>query len=590
MSKNDYNSSVGIYHSLRELVTTEAHSARNDYDRLLHKSLRERILQGKCLSEIRFHKKLTQGLLRFGCDDNQTEFREGDLVILHLGDPFEPICQAHWAGDGLDLEGREYVDLVIAESSAETIQKSRGVFTVDAGFLDLSAQLLRALDEMGSSERGRSRILPLFSGNSEVKALDPYAYEDAANNAAKADYNPTQEEAVGIGSGCDWCALIQGPPGTGKTRVLAQIVRERFHRGERILVTACTHRTIDEALNKVKTINPECDRIAKVGEIGAQLIAGIPLHGTFSECDFDTSLEGFVIGATPYCAFSSRLKTVEFDCVIIDEASQMTLPLAIMAMLRADKYVVIGDEQQLPPVLLSKSSFEAKNYGLFQSLGGVSVREVLNETYRMNREICEWVGREFYLGDLEPRESCRDKKLELSGPASQPWLSEAMKPDKSIVWIPTQTKSTRHCSAEEASLVNQLMAELHRRGHAINDVGVITPFRRQARLIRRYLRHNRIWDLAEIREVVIDTVERMQGQERSVIILSIAAADLGFLNSIQEFIYLPSRLNVIVSRARVKVIILAADSFLELTPSSDEVSDALAHWQNLRESSHTVEI
>ena len=528
--------------------------------------------------------------MRFDCGDNQTEFREGDPVILHFGDPFEPICKAHWAGDGLDLEGNEYIDLVVAESSAENIDNSSGVFTIDAGFFDLSSQLLRALDEMGGSERGRSRILPLFSGNAEVEGLNPYEYEDAANHAAEAGYNSTQEEAVGIGSGCNWCALIQGPPGTGKTRVLAQIARERINRGERILVTACTHRAIDEALNKVKAINPECDRIAKVSDMGTQLNDGIPLYRTFSDCNFDDSLEGFVIGATPYCAFSSRLKQVEFDCVIIDEASQMTLPLAVMAMLRADKYVVIGDEQQLPPVILSKSSFEARNYGLFQCLGGVSVREVLNKTYRMNREICEWVSREFYFGELEPRESCSDKKLELSGQARRGWLSEVMRPDKSIVWVPTQTKLTRHCSVEEADLVNQLMEELHRRGYAINDVGIITPFRRQARLIRRRLRHNRIWDPAEIQDVVIDTVERMQGQERGVIILSIAAADLGFLDSIQEFIYSPSRLNVIVSRARVKVIILAANSFLEVKPFSDQVSDALAHWLNLRNSSHIVEI
>ena len=569
MSKNDSSSSVRIYQNLKELVTTEARSAKDSYECLLHKTLRERILQGKCLNKVSFRKKLTGSLMRFGCRHNQTEFRQGDPVILHSGNPFEPICQARWVSDGFDLDGCEYIDLAVAESSADSIENSNGVFTVDAGFFDLSAQLLSALDEMGSSERGRSRILPLLSGNTKVEGLDPYEYEDAANYAAKAGYNPTQEEAVGIGSGCNWCALIQGPPGTGKTRVLAQIARERFNRGERILVTACTHRAIDEALNKVKAVNPECNRIAKVGEMGTQLVGSIPLYGTFTDCNFDEGLEGFVIGATPYCAFSNRLKQVEFDCVIIDEASQMTLPLAVMAMLRADKYVIIGDEQQLPPIILSKSPFEASNYGLFQRLKGVSERESLNETYRMNREICEWVSNEFYLGELKPRESCRDKKLGLSGQASQRWLSEAMRPDKSIVWIPTQTESARHCSVEEADLVNQLMSELHRRGHAIDDVGVITPFRRQARLIRSRLRHNSTWDTAEIRDVIIDTVERMQGQERSVIILSTAAADPGFLNSIQEFIYLPSRLNVIVSRARVKLIILASKSFFGVVPSND---------------------
>lgn len=586
----DSKNHIKIYQELKELVTVEARSAWNDYERLLGKPVPQRILQGKCLKGLSFRRKLAKNLIRFECAENQSEFREGDPVILHTGNPFEPVCAAQWARDEIAVDGREYIDLVATDSCIESIQSSGGVFILDAGFFDLSAQLLRALDEMGGSGRGRSRILPLFEGNTEVEAVNPFEYEDGASHAAEEGCNTAQEEAVGIGSGCNWCALIQGPPGTGKTRVLAQIVRERVNRGERILVTACTHRAIDGALNKVKTFSPECERIAKVGAMGTQLLATVPLYEKFSECNFDQSIEGYVIGATPFCAFSNRLKQADFDCVIIDEASQMTLPLAVMAMLSADVYVVIGDEKQLPPVIRSKRSFEAKNYGLFQRLGGVSAREMLYTTYRMNNEICEWISGEFYFGQLEPDESCSDKTLELSGTASQEWLGETMRPDRSIVWLETQARSTRHYSAEEADIVNQLMSELYRRGHEIGDVGIITPFRRQARLIRHRLQKNSIWDPAEIREVVIDTVERMQGQERSVIILSTAAADPGFLDSIQEFIYLPSRLNVIVSRAKVKVIILAAGSFLEIDPDHDEVSDALAHWKSLKETSHIVEV
>jgi DNA replication ATP-dependent helicase Dna2 len=581
---------VEIYQELRELVMAEARSARDEHERLLYKPVRDRILQGKCLSNVKFLKKLSGGVLRFSCRNNQAEFREGDLVILHEGDPMKPVCQAQWAGDGLGLDGQEYIDLVTSEPSLEKINGSDGVFTVDAGFFDLSPQLLRALEEMGSSERGRAQILPLLGETIEVEGVDPFEYEESAGHASEEGYNPSQEEAVGVGSSCKWCALIQGPPGTGKTRVLAQIVRERLNRGERILVTACTHRAIDEALNKIKAINPECERIAKIGVMGTQLVEGVPLYEKFADSDLDESLEGFVIGATPYCAFSDRLRQVEFDCVLIDEASQMTLPLAVMAMLRADKYVVIGDEKQLPPVILSKSSFEAQNYGLFQRLGRVSERELLNTTYRMNQEICDWISQEFYFGELEADESCRDKKLNLSGQASAAWLSDALSPEHSIVWIPTQMKSTRQYSMEEADLVNQLMSELHRRGHDISDVGIITPFRRQARLIRHRLQQNKDWDPSVLRDVVIDTVERMQGQERSVIILSTAAADAGFLDSIQEFIYLPARLNVIVSRAKVKVIILAANGFLEINPSSDDAASAIGHWRNLQGSSHVVDV
>ena len=590
MSSKDSSTPVEIYKKLEDFIIKESSCARNDYENLLRKPVKERILVGKCLNKIRFSRKLRKNVLRFECTANESEFREGDLVTLHTGNPFEPLGHAQWVWDEITSDGNEYIDLSLNDDCRERIDQCSETFTIDASFFDLSPQLLQALDQMSASERGRSRILPLLEKATETAGLEPYVYDAAASQAKSDGFNEAQQEAVGMGSSCHWCCLIQGPPGTGKTRVLAQIVRERVAKGERILVTACTHRAINEALQKVVAMNPDNDRIAKIGMVEREPTSRISCYEQFSETDFEQSMEGYVIGATPYCAFSDRLKQAEFDCVIIDEASQMTLPLAIMAMLSADTYVVIGDEKQLPPVILSKSALEAKNYGLFQRLRDVVESEMLNITYRMNHEISDWVSSEFYLSELDSNESCCDKTLQLSGQPSQSWLGEVLRPDESIVWIPTQVESTRQYSMEAADLVNQIISELHRRGHPISDIGVVTPFRRQARVIRNRLQKNRDFDPSELQNLVVDTVERMQGQERSVIILSATAADSGFLAAIQEFIYLPSRLNVMVSRAKVKVIILAANSFLEIDGSNEDVCNAIEHWKSLKNSSHIVVI
>lgn len=581
---------IEIYKELKDFVIEESRSSRNSHETLLRKPVRDRILVGKCLNRIKFVRKLTGGILRFECASNESEFREGDFVTLHTGNPFEPLGQAQWVGDGVSSNSREYIDLAVSDFCAKQIDEGDGELTLDASYFDLSPQLLKALDEMGASERGRSRILPLFCEDTQSGGVDPEEYDTATEKAEEEGFNNPQTDAIGIGSSCKWCSLIQGPPGTGKTRVLAQIVRERVARGERVLITACTHRAINEALQKVVELDPENKRTAKIGMAGRDALGTVPCYDNFAETDFELSTEGYVIGATPYCAFSDRLKQTSFDCVIIDEASQMTLPLAIMAMLSAECYVVIGDEKQLPPVVLCRSPMEAQDYGLFQRLGSVSEREILSTSYRMNESICEWVSTEFYLSELDASESSSGKVLGLSGEPSQPWLQEVLRPDKSLVWIPTTVTATRQYSMEESDLVNQIIGELHRRGHKLEEVGIVTPFRRQARVIRNRLQKNRSFDPAELQGLVVDTVERMQGQEREVIILSTAAADSGFLEAVQEFIYAPARLNVIVSRAKLKVIVLAADGFLEIEGSSDAMCDAIEHWRSLKNVSHVVEI
>ncbi|GHB93372.1 DEAD/DEAH box helicase [Cerasicoccus arenae] len=584
------NNQLALYQELKQLVAEESRALQASHEKLLRMPVGKRVFQGKCLERVTYRQKQDNNVLRFECDENLSEFREGDPIVLHTGNPFEPVSYGNWVRDGETFSGREFVEIAVSDVGTQAIAACGDSLMIDAGIFDPAPQLNRALDEMGASKRGQSRILPLIEGKVQTDGVDPEEYDNAATEAATNNFNDSQQDGVAIGSTTDWCALIQGPPGTGKTRVLAQIVRQRLACGERILVTACTHRAIHEALNKIHGLNPELERVAKVGVYSIDQSLEVPVYDNYAECGFDESTEGYVIGATPFTAFSSRLNRAEFDCVIIDEASQMTLPLAIMAMLSADCYVVIGDEKQLPPVLLSKCAFEAKNFGLFQRLRHVAEREMLTTTYRMNHEICRWVSSEFYSGELEPHEGCRDNVLPLSGEASQPWLNEALSSEHSLVWIPTQVENTRHYSMEEADLVNQLIAELHRRGHPLSDVGVITPFRRQARVIRQRLRQNRTWDRADLQGVVVDTVERMQGQERSVIILSTAAADRRFLSAVEEFVYFPSRLNVIVSRAKVKVIVLAAENFLQTVSAMDEVREAIEHWRSLREASHVVDV
>src|SRR5690606_10156126 len=146
------------------------------------------------------------------------------------------------------------------------------------------------------------------------------------------------------------------------------------------------------------------------------------------------------------------------------------------------------------------------------------------------------------------------------------------------------TIHTRHYSMEEADLVHQLVCELFSQGFDLRQLAVITPFRRQGRIIRRRLLQSKILKNDAIGGMVIDTVERMQGQERQLIIISTAASDVGFLTAIREFIYLPQRLNVAVSRAQSKCIILGSDTFIDSKRFCHDpvIADAVKLWKDLK--------
>jgi DNA replication ATP-dependent helicase Dna2 len=145
--------------------------------------------------------------------------------------------------------------------------------------------------------------------------------------------------------------LIKGPPGTGKTLVLAHLARLLAEDGRRVLVTGLTHRAIQNALNKVCVVDNQVP-VCKIGNYQHAGDLNVPNFDYFGQSSFGDLDGGYIIGATPFACRSNRLANVEFDVVIFDEASQVTFPLAIMGMLAADKYIFIGDDNQLPPVII----------------------------------------------------------------------------------------------------------------------------------------------------------------------------------------------------------------------------------------------
>src|SRR5262249_48050390 len=248
--------------------------------------------------------------------------------------------------------------------------------------------------------------------------------------------------------------LIEGPPGTGKTHVLAcmliALMREAWHRGSplRLAVSALTHQAIDTLLAKadellrsplVKNFPGRClkwgQRLALSQEEGAPLnwrpsadaVAGNGPYGptptqsrqdrlplTYVDDAADVLAEPYVIlGATGFGLYQlfdshtgalARLRRRRasspfpafFDWIVLDEASQMLMPQALLSLVYGKgQYIFCGDVQQLPPVVLGPQPAQEAALPAQSILAhllttyGPQARVRLNTTYRLNQALCE---------------------------------------------------------------------------------------------------------------------------------------------------------------------------------------------------------
>ncbi len=537
---------------LRKFVQDESETQFQALTRQWAYPLQERLARGwavEGLSATHFQN----GIVRLTCATNDSRFREGDLVVLHRGNPQDEKAQ-HCE---LQYDGETELEVSLIRGNEYFFSQQPGGWIMDQDWFDSSPFYLSALDTVADSQLGRLIILPLIQGSLAPK-IDYARYKRAEEMLGNSGLNESQVEAVAMSYATDLLHLIQGPPGTGKTLMLAHLARLLVGDGRRVFVTALTHRAIHNALNKL----PHVDADIPVCKIGEERLTGdlqAPNFNNFAASRFGEINGGYVIGATPFALQSSRLANVEFDVVLFDEASQITLPLAIMGMLAGSKYVFIGDENQLPPVT-ALSTEESAQTSIFAYLAGRSNETMLNVTYRLNDVLTDWPNRTFYHNELRSSEEAATRRLNLS-PEATPW-DFVLDPESPAVFLDLCHQNTTVRSRIEAEVVVELVLSLLIREVLPEEIGVVVPYRAQSRLIRSLLRRN-LMDDETIHKLVVDTVERMQGQERDVVLVSFATASPKFAAQVADFLFQPQRLNVAVTRPRTKLILIGSHHMLD---------------------------
>lgn len=277
-----------------------------------------------------------------------------------------------------------------------------------------------------------------------------------------------------------------------------------------------------------------------------------------------------------------------FDLVVLDEASQMSLPEAVLAcafLKPGGQVVVVGDHRQMPPILTrgwkEEGRREAETFqpfrSVFQFLLDLQVPKIgLDESFRVPRVLAEFLAEHIYRQDQIPYFSRRTERLEAAG-WPDPFLEAALHPEYPIVVIEHDDERSQQANKAEAGIVVPIVtacaATIGLDGQT--GVGIVVPHRAQKALLGAHL--------VDLRDTgAIDTVERFQGGERDVIIVSATVSDPDYALAEAAFLMDAKRLNVALSRPKKKLIVVGAANLFRLLPSDPDVFEQASLWKVLR--------
>ncbi|SDQ26625.1 bifunctional RecB family nuclease/DEAD/DEAH box helicase [Microbacterium sp. cf332] len=362
---------------------------------------------------------------------------------------------------------------------------------------------------------------------------------------------------------------VQGPPGTGKTyvgsHVVARLVRER---GYRVGVVAQSHAVVENMLDRIAAAGVPRDRIAKAVKgdpTGEEPFTVIPKNGV---AEFTAAHpDGYVIGGTAWdLTHAGRIPRGSLDLLVIDEAGQFSLASTIAVSVAASRLLLLGDPQQLPQVSQGTHPEPVDTSALGWIMAGAHVISddrgyFLAETRRMRPEVAEPVSVLAYDGRLAAHPSTAER--ELDGVTA------------GVVPVPVAHRRNATASPEEGEVVVRLVSDLLGRAWLPDpaaaarplgqrDIIVVTPYNAQQVLVEEALAG------AGFGDVPVGTVDRFQGQEAAVAIVSLAASSGRDAPRGLEFLLLQNRLNVAVSRAQHTAYIVYGTGILDDLPRTPE--------------------
>jgi superfamily I DNA and/or RNA helicase len=315
-----------------------------------------------------------------------------------------------------------------------------------------------------------------------------------------------------------------------------------------------------------------------------------------------------VVGAPPgkiYTLLKERFEKNIFGhelcaCLILDEASQMSLPEAAMAALplAADgALIVVGDPRQMPPIVKHDWANEPRRtfreYHAYRSLFDTLLASIARppliqfaESFRLHADIADFLRREVYAQDGIPYHSNKHETLPRFA-HGDPFVASVLAPEHPLVVVVHDEAESMQRNPFEQELLAPILRALADlatyRLDAREGVGVVVPHRAQRAALQAAVPQLNILDPATgaLRRSAVETVERFQGDERTVILVSATESDPHYLLASSEFLLDPRRLTVALSRAKRKMVLVASRSVFTLFSPDEETFAHAQLWKNV---------
>ena len=510
------------------------------------------------------------------CDNNISKFKEGNSVLLSNGTHRFEMDIEEDSTENFILKPNDFNVKTCYINSNDYPKNNWEINTVQT---DIGTKLLLTAAQILKDNDTAFRKIDNFLNGKTKNYFQNYSQKVGYLNDSQ---NSAYLKAI---NASDFC-IIQGPPGTGKTETIGNITKHLIDSGLKVFITAPTHTAINNCLNAISSKVKDSSKVIKIGEkIQNKEIPDnnfVLKKSRFSYYNSNYNSKGIAIGATAYSLCypaSKRLDGWNFDVAIIDEASQLSIPLSVATMCRTSKYIFVGDHKQLDPIIPKNSNNEMFAESIFGRLARIYPNEInlLNTSYRLNEALIKIPNTLFYNNMLHSDSTTKQDNTQYQCK----YHSQILNSDSHLL-IRHNVFDAQGRSPFEAKLVAELVSDLLRNGVNIKDIGIMSPYRAQVREIKKEIKKilpKSIFNPFEI--LFVDTVDSMQGQERNYIIYSMSNSHP--LESMRrlDFFYSPNRLNVAITRAIKKCIVIANYKVFDII---DEELKRHKEYQDIKDS------